>query len=85
MLKKNEARVMVDAFNMRAEEAKKAEAFGFCENDISRAIEETAKQGRDSIKINIPTFLDINLIINYLSGNGYVVSNLTHNYIMIEW
>ena len=85
MLKKNEARVMVDAFNLRAKEAKKAEAFGFCDNDISKAIEETAKQGRESIKISIPTMLDINLIINYLNSNGYVVSNLTHNYIMIEW
>ena len=85
MLKKNEARVMVDAFNLRAKEAKKAEAFGFCDNDISKSIEEVAKQGRDSVKISIPTFLDINLIIKYLSDNGYIVSNLTHNYIMIEW
>ena len=85
MLKKSEARAMLEQYNIQAEATKKAEAFGFCENDISKAIEETGKQGRESIKISIPTFLDINLIINYLSGNGYVVSNLTHNYIMIEW
>ena len=85
MLKKNEARVMVDAFNLRAEKTKKMEAFSFCDNDISKSIEEVAKQGRESIKISIPTFLDINLIINYLSDNGYIVSNLTHNHIMIEW
>lgn len=85
MLKRNEARVIVDAFNMRAEEAKKAEAFGFCDNDISKSIEEVAKQGKETIKISIPTFLDINLIIKYLSDNGYIVSNLTHNHIMIEW
>ena len=85
MLKKNEARVMVDAFNLRAEEAKKAEAFGFCDNDISKSIEEVAKQGRESIKISIPTMLDINIIINYLSSNGYKVLNLGKNYIQIEW
>ena len=85
MLKRNEARVMVDAFNLKAEETKKAEAFGFCDNDISKAIEEVAKQGRDSIKVSIPTMLSVDLIINYLSDNGYVVSRLTHNYIMIEW
>ena len=85
MLKKNEARVMVDAFNIKAEATKKAEAFGFCDNDISKAIEEVAKQGRDSIKVSIPTMLSVDLIIYYLSDNGYVVSRLTHNYIMIEW
>ena len=85
MLKKNEARVMVDAFNIKAEATKKAEAFGFCDNDLSKAIEEVAKQGRDSIKVRIPTMLRVDLIINYLSDNGYVVSRLTHNYVMIEW
>ena len=85
MLKKSEARVMVEEFNIKAEATKKAEAFGFCDNDISKAIEEVAKQGRDSIKVTIPTTLRVDLIINYLSGNGYVVSRLTHNYIMIEW
>ena len=76
---------MVEQFNIKAEATKKAEAFGFCENDISKAIEESAQQGRDSIKVSIPTMLNIDLIINYLSGNGYVVSRLTHNYLMIEW
>lgn len=85
MLKKSEARVMVEQFNIKAEAQKKAEAFGFCDNDISKSIEEVAKQGRDSIKVSIPTMLNIDLIINYLSGNGYVVSRLTHNYLMIEW
>lgn len=85
MLKKNEARVMVERFNLKAEETKKAEAFGFCDNDISKAIEEVAMQGKESIKISIPTMLDIDLIINYLSGNGYVATKLTHSYIMIEW
>lgn len=85
MLKRNEARVMVDAFNLKEEEAKKAEALGYCDKEISNLIEETAKQGKDSIKVSIPTMLDINLIINYLNSNGYVVSNLTHNFIMIEW
>ena len=85
MLKKSEARKIVEQYNIKAEETKKAEAFGFCENEISKAIEESAKQGRDSIKISIPTMLNIDLIINYLSGNGYVVSRLTHNYLMIEW
>ena len=85
MLKKSEARTILEQFNIKAEATKKAEAFGFCENDISRAIEESAKQGRDSIKISIPTMSNIDLIINYLSGNGYVVSRLTHNYLMIEW
>ena len=85
MLKKSEARVMVEEFNIKAEATKKAEAFSFCDNDISKSIEEVAKQGRDSIKVSIPTMLSVDLIINYLSGNGYVVSRLTHNYIMIEW
>lgn len=85
MLKKSEARTMVEQFNIKAEATKKAEAFGFCENDISKAIEESAQQGRESIKVSIPTMLNIDLIINYLSGNGYVVSRLTHNYLMIEW
>ena len=76
---------MVEQFNIKAEATKKAEAFGYCDNEISNAIEEAAKQGRDNIKISIPTMLNIDLIINYLSGNGYVVSKLTHNYIMIEW
>ena len=76
---------MLEQYNIKAEAQKKAEAFGFCENDISRAIEESAKQGRESIKISIPTMLNIDLIINYLSGNGYVVSRLTHNYLMVEW
>lgn len=85
MLKRNEARVMVDAFNLKEEETKKAEAFGFCDNDISKAIEEVASKGIDSIKVSIPTVLNVNLIINYLSDNGYIVSRMTHNYIMIQW
>lgn len=85
MLKRNEARVMVDAFNLKAEETKKAVAFGFCDNDISKAIEEVAGQGRENIKVSLPTTIETDLVIKYLSDNGYVVSKLTHNYIMIEW
>ena len=85
MLKKNEARVMVDAFNIKAEATKKAEAFGFCDNDISKSIEEVAKQGRENIKVSLPTTIETDLVIKYLNDNGYVVSKLTHNYIMIEW
>ena len=76
---------MVEEFNIKAEATKKAEAFDFCDNDISKAIEEVAKQGKNSIKVSIPTMLNVDLIINYVSDNGYVVSRLTHNYIMIEW
>lgn len=85
MLKKAEARAMVEEFNIKAEVTKKAEAFDFCNNDIAKAIEEVAKQGRENIKVSIPTMLSVDLIINYLNSNDYVVSRLTHNYIMIEW
>lgn len=76
---------MVEEFNVKAEATKKAEAFGYCDNDISKIIEDIAKRGCSDIKVSIPTMLDVDLVINYLSDNGYVVSRLTHNYILIEW
>jgi len=85
MLTKLQAKTMVKEFNIKAEATKKSEALGFCDNDISKAIEEVAKQGKNSIKISIPTMLNVDFIISYISDYGYVVSRLTHNYIMIEW
>lgn len=85
MLKRNEARVMVDAFNLKAEATKKEIAFGYCDNEISKAIEEVAGKGRENVKVSLPTTIETDLIINYLSNNGYVVSKLTNNYIMIKW
>ena len=85
MLKRNEARVMADAFNLKAEETKKATAFEYCEKEISKAIEEVASNGRESVKVSLPTTIETDLVIKYLNDNGYVVSKLTHNYIMIKW
>lgn len=85
MLKKADARRMVEDFNIKAEATKKAEALDYCDNDISKAIEEVASRGRDNIKVTIPTMLSVDLIINYLNNNGYTVTKLTYSYIMIEW
>ena len=85
MLTKSEAKRMAKEFNIKAEATKKAEALSFCDNDISKAIEEVAKQGKNNVKVSIPTMLNVDFIISYLSDYSYVVSRLTHNYIMIEW
>jgi hypothetical protein len=85
MLKKSEARRMVEEFNIKAETTKREEAFAFCDNDISQAIEEAAKQGEGRIRISIPTNLSVNIITNYLVGNGYAVSKMTNTYLLIEW
>lgn len=85
MLKKSEARKMVEDFNTKVEVTKREEAFAFCNNDISKAIEEAAKQGKGRIKISIPTILSVSIVTNYLVSNGYAVSKMTNSYLMIEW
>ena len=85
MLNKAEAKALVEEFNIQAEKIKKAEVFDFCNNDIAKAIEEVARQGKESIKISIPNVSIIDLIIHYLICNDYAVLRLTHNCIMIEW
>lgn len=86
MLKKNEARVMVDAYNLREKEDKTNKAIAFCENEISKEIEKRANEGYSSVKVSIPTNLDIEIVVNYLTINGgYSVYELTHSYIQINW
>ena len=85
MLKKSEARRMVEEFYTKVEARKKEEAFAFCDNDITEAIEAAAKQGKGRVKISIPTTLSVSLITNYLTDNGYAVSKMTNSYLLIEW
>lgn len=86
MLKKNEARVMVDAYNLRAKEEKTNTAIAYCENEISKEIEKRAKDGHSNVKVSVPTNLDMEIVINYLTINGdYSVYELTHSYIQINW
>lgn len=85
MLKKSEARKMVEDFIIATETTRKEKAFAFCNNDISKAIEETARQGQSRVKISIPTNLSVDLITNYLVGNGYAVSKMSSTYLLIEW
>lgn len=86
MLKKNEARVMVDAYNLRAKEEKTNKAIAYCEKEISQEIENRAKAGHNSVKVSVPTNLDIEIVINYLTVQGeYSVYELTHSYIQINW
>ena len=86
MLKRNEARVMADAYNLRTKEEKTNQAIAYCEKEISKEIETRAKGGHNSVKVSIPTNLDIDIVINYLTVNGeYSVYELTHSYIQINW
>lgn len=86
MLKKNEARVMVDAYSLRVKEEKTNKAIAYCENEISKEIENRAKDGHSNVKISVPTNLDIEIVINYLTVNGeYSVYELTHSYLQINW
>ena len=85
MLKKSEARVMVEEHNTRVLQEKLSNATAICENEISKEIERVAKQGRTEVKVSIPTHIDIDIVVKYLQENGYVVTTLTHSYISIEW
>jgi hypothetical protein len=86
MLKKNEARVMVDAYVLRTKEEKVNKAIAYCDNEISKEIENKADNGHNSVKISVPTNLDREIIINYLTvEGGYSVYELTQTYIQINW
>ena len=85
MLKKLEARQMVEEHNKQVLKEQIDRAIAICENEISQEIERVAKCGHISVKISIPTNADIDVVINYLKENGYLATALTHSYILIEW
>lgn len=85
MLKKSEARIMVEEYNKQVLKEQIDKAIAICENDISKEIERVAKCGHISVKVSIPTNVDIDVIINHLKENGYLATALTHSYILIEW
>lgn len=85
MLKKSEARTMVEEHNKQVLKEKIDNAIAICENEISKEIERVAKCGHISVKVSIPTNTDIDVVINYLKENGYLATALTHSYILIEW
>lgn len=85
MLKKSEARTMVEEHNTKVLKEKVDNAIAICENEISKEIERVAKCGHFSVKVSIPTNADIDVVVNYLNENGYLTTVLTHSYILIEW
>ena len=85
MLKKSEARTMVEEYNTQVLKEKIDNAISICDNEISKEIERVAKCGHFSVKVSIPTNADIDVVVNYLNENGYLTTVLTHSYILIEW
>lgn len=85
MLKKADARTMVEERNTQVLKEKLENAIAICDNEISQEIEKYAKNGRTEVKVSIPTDIDMSMVIKYLEENGYAVTKLTHSYISIEW
>lgn len=85
MLKKSEARTMVEERNTQVLKEKLENAIAICDNEISKEIETYAKNGRSEVKVSIPTNIEMSMVIKYLEENGYTVTKLTHSYISIEW
>ena len=86
MLKKSEARTIVEKYNVEKETQIREKAVSYCDNQIDYAIRKRAESGNTNLKISIPTDLNTDIIINYLTTqNGYDVSELTHTYLLIQW
>lgn len=85
MLKKSEARTMVEERNTQVLKEKLDNAIAICDNEISKEIENYAKKGRTEVRVSIPTNIEMSMVIKYLEENGYTVTKLTHSYISIEW
>lgn len=86
MLKKSEARKIVENYNVEKETQIREKAIAYCNNQIDEAIRKRAESGNTNIRISIPTDLNTDIIINYLTTqNGYDVSELTHTYLLIQW
>lgn len=86
MLKKNEARAMVEKYNVEKETQAREKAIAFCDTQASEEIRKRAEKGKTDAKVSVPTDLDINIVVNYLTTQGgYTVNELTHTYLLIEW
>ena len=85
MLKKSEARTIVEERNTQVLKEKLNNAIAICENEISKEIEKYAQNGRTEVKVSIPTNIEMSMVMKYLEENGYTVTKLTNSYISIEW
>ena len=85
MIKMTEARSLTEQYNIEKLRNQKTEVYNYCNGEVSKAIQEAATNGKENIKISIPTNLNVDLVLTYLNNNGFTCSKLTHNYILIEW